>query len=146
MLSLVTLRCSSGDAVETLDTNTTLRIMYGAAILGAGVVGALTLFAPSIASRYVFAGATNVDVYVRILGALWLALGAVAILGMLAPTAFIPVLMIQLIYKSTWLLVAAYPALIAGNREEGLIFLTVLFTAWVAALLWLVPFRLSLAC
>lgn len=126
-----------------MDPNTTLRIMYGAAILGAGVVGALTLIAPSFAARYVFLGATNIDVYMRILGAIWLALGGVAILGMIAPTAFIPLLLIQLVYKSVWLLVSAYPALFAGSREAGLVLLTTLFTVWVAALLLLVPFKLS---
>lgn len=125
-----------------MDPNTALRVMYSAAILGAGVVGVVTLLAPSLASRYVFAGATTVDLYLRILGALWLSLGAVSILGLISPARFIPVLLIQLIYKSLWLAFAAYPALLAGNREYGLIFLSGLFSVWVLALLLMIPFNL----
>ncbi|MEO1101144.1 MAG: hypothetical protein AAFW65_04795 [Pseudomonadota bacterium] len=125
-----------------MDVDTSLRTMYAAAILGAGAVGVVTLFTPQLATRYIFADAISVDVYVRILGALWLALGAIAAFGLLAPTAFVPVLLIQLVYKSAWLGFAAYPAVISGNRETGLLFLTALFTVWVVALLLLVPFRL----
>ncbi len=125
-----------------MDPNIALRVMYSAAILGAGVVGAVTLLAPNLASRHVFAGATTIDVYVRILGALWLSLGAVSILGLVSPASFIPVLVIQLTYKSLWLICAAYPALLAGNREHGLIFLSGLFSVWVLALLFMIPFNL----
>ncbi|MEM7077583.1 MAG: hypothetical protein AAF513_03040 [Pseudomonadota bacterium] len=125
-----------------MDLNTALRIMYGCAILGAGIVGLVTLFAPSLAARYVFLGATNVDIYIRILGALWLSLGAVSILGLISPIRFIPILVVQLVYKSLWLLVAAYPALLAGSREVGLIFFAGLFSAWVFALLLMIPFTL----
>lgn len=124
-----------------MDTDTSLRMLYGATILGAGVVGGLTLFSPHIATRYVFADAIHVDIYVKILGALWLALGLVAVLGMLAPTAFMAILLVQLIYKAAWLSSVAYPALISGNRETALLFLTGLFTIWVFALLLLFPFK-----
>ena len=128
-----------------MDAVSGLRIMYGAAIVGAGVVGFITLVAPGLASRYVFAGGIHVDVYFKILGAVWMALGGVAILGVIYPQNFVPILMVQLVYKAVWLAVAAYPALIGGNRDDGLIFLTVLFTVWVIALLILVPFELALS-
>ncbi len=117
-----------------------LRIMFTAAVLGAGVVGALTLFAPQSAGRYVFFGATDIDPYLRILGALWLSLGLVAGLGLLRPLDFLPVLLIQLIYKSAWLATVAYPAIFNGNRDTGLLFLSALFTVWVAALCIVMPF------
>lgn len=122
-----------------------LKIMFGAAVLGAGVVGVLTLFAPAIAGQYVFAGATEVDLYLRILGALWLALGAVAILGFSNPMRFAPILLVQLVYKTAWLAIAAYPALIAGERSPGLLFLAVMFSVWVLALTVTIPFRALIA-
>lgn len=120
---------------------TNLRILYAVAVVGAGAVGALTLFAPALAGRYVFASETVVGPYLRILGALWLSLGFVAALGLVRPAQFVPLLLIQLVYKSAWLAAAAYPALLKGDRSPGLLFLTILFTLWVAALAALVPFR-----
>ena len=117
-----------------------LIVMYVAAIIGAGVVGILTLLSPRIASKYVFSGDVQVDVYLRILGAIWLALGFVACLGAMAPERYLAVLLIQLIYKTSWLLAAAYPAIAKGNRAPGLVFLTCLFTVWVIALLGTIPF------
>ncbi|MEM9623600.1 MAG: hypothetical protein AAF993_18285 [Pseudomonadota bacterium] len=127
-----------------MEPTTGLKIMYLSAFVGAGIVGAITLLMPGLAAKYVFAGAVEVNVYMRILGSVWLALGALAMLGLQSPMAYIPILLIQLAYKSAWLVFAAYPALLAGNRETGLIFLTVLFTVWVYALLMLVPIRASL--
>lgn len=112
----------------------TLRLMYAFAVFGAGVVGFLTLVFPDISSRFVFFGATEVNHYLRILGAVWLALGAVAVFGVVFPALFVPVLLVQLLYKTAWLAVTAYPAIIAGNLESGLVFLTALFTAWILAL------------
>ena len=117
-----------------------LQIMYGAAVLGAGVVGAMTLFAPVLAGRNIFAGEAVVGAYVRILGALWMALGLVAILGLVRPSDFVPLLLIQLVYKVAWLLIVGYPTLAGGQRGPGLIFFVALFTAWVVALLFAIPF------
>ncbi len=118
-----------------------MRVMYAVAILGAGAVGLTTLFAPRLASQYIFAGGTEVDVYLRILGALWLALGLASTLGLSQPLKFSVILLIQLFYKTAWLAAAALPALASGNREVGLIFLTILFIVWVIALLFALPFR-----
>lgn len=121
-----------------------LRSMYLVAVIAAGVVGAITLMAPAMAGRYVFGGDIDVDVFIRILGALWLAIGIVAIAGFIDPVRYLPVLLIQLLYKMGWLIFAAYPALLSGKSSIGLVVLTVLFTIWVLALMVLVPFRLLL--
>ena len=128
--------------METAVTNVTMmKVMYAVAVVGAGCVGIITLLAPKLASQYVFANATQVDAYLRILGALWIALGISAVLGFFSPLKFSTVLLIQLIYKSIWVLFVAIPLLFSGNREPGLIFLLVLFTVWIIALLFTVPFH-----
>ena len=126
-----------------MDAVVTLRVMYFVAIVGAGGVGAAVLFAPKTAARYVFSDAIKIDAYIKILGALWLAIGVLAVAGMFAPLAFIPVLLIQLVYKSAWLGFAAFPAIASGHREPGLLVLAGLFSLWVMALLALVPFQLT---
>lgn len=121
-----------------------LQIMYGVAVIGAGAVGAMTLIAPVTAGRFIFANATEVDVYLRILGALWLAIGVVALGGLADPLRYLPVLLIQLLYKTAWLFLAAFPVLVSGSSSRGLVFLTVLFTVWVFALILVIPFRVLL--
>ena len=118
-----------------------MRVMYALAIVGAGAVGLTTLVAPRLASQYVFIGAAQVDNYLQILGALWFALGAISVLGLFQPFKFSVIFLIQLIYKSIWLTVAAIPSIVSGNRESGLLFLTILFALWVVGLLFAVPFQ-----
>ena len=115
--------------------------MYLMAVVGAGAVGLTTLAAPRLASQYVFLDATQVDNYLRILAALWLALGVSSVLGLFQPLKFSVVLLIQLIYKTVWLTVVAIPAIVSGNRESGLLFLAILFAFWVFGLLFAVPFQ-----
>ncbi len=124
----------------TTDSTLWMRIMYGIAVVGAGAVGLMMLFAPRLAAQYVFAGSTTVSPYLQILGALWIALGTAALLGLFAPERFSTILLVQLIYKVAWLVVVALPALAAGNREPGLLFFTALFALWVVGLLFAVPF------
>lgn len=126
--------------LETAISFVALKAMYAAAVLGAGAVGLTILLAPVAAERYIFAGSTSVSPYIRILGALWFALGTVAALGFADPLKFAPVLLVQFVYKSVWLLAVAYPVLWAGNRETGLVFMTALFTIWAVALAVTVPY------
>lgn len=118
-----------------------MRAMYLIAIVGAGAVGLTMLSAPRLASQYVFLGSTQVDDYLRILAALWLALGVASVLGLLQPMKFSIVFLIQLTYKSTWLAGVAIPSIVSGNREPGLILLTILFALWVVGLLFAAPFQ-----
>lgn len=124
---------------------TGLTAMYVAAILGAGVAGAVTLFVPGLAGQYVFGADTQVEVYLKIVGAIWLAIGLIAIAGLLDPMRYLPILLLQLVYKSTWLICAAYPAVLRGRMTAGRTGLTVLFTVWVIALLVFVPFQALLS-
>ena len=116
-----------------------LQILYVAAILGAGVVGLITVFAPRIAGENIFFGATEVGPFVQILGALWIALGAVAVVGLLEPQRVVAVPLIQLIYKTVWLAMVGYPALMAGDRSTGIKFFVGLFSVWVVAIILLMP-------
>ena len=94
-----------------------------------------------MASQYVFVGATQVDNYLHILAALWLALGVTSVLGLFQPITFSVIFLIQPIYKSTWLIGVAIPSIVSGNREPELLFLTILFAIWVVGLLFAAPFQ-----
>ena len=118
-----------------------MRVMFGVAVVGAGIVGLTTLFAPRLAAQYVFAGSVEVGPYLRILGALWLALGTAAAFGLADPVKFSPILFVQFVYKSAWMLAVAVPAIVGGNRDPGLLFLAGLFAVWAVVLAFAVPFR-----
>lgn len=96
-----------------------LLVMFGVAVGSVGVEGCLVLAAPSVAKRYIFLGSTGIRPYLRILGALWLALGSVAILGLLDPLKFSAILLVQFIYKSARLIVAAYRRFSPAIENQG---------------------------
>ena len=134
-------KLESSEDNNTSESFVWMRVMYLIAVVGAGAVGITMLLAPSLASQYVFLGATQVDNYLLILAALWLALGVASVLGLFQPMKFSVIFLIQLIYKSIWLMGVAIPSIVSGNREPGLLFLTILFALWVVGLLFAVPFQ-----
>lgn len=50
--------------------------------------------------------------------AFWGALGILALIGVRYPLSMLPVLLIQFLYKSIWLLAVGYPLLEAGPLDE----------------------------
>ncbi len=62
-------------------------------------------------------------------------------LGIFSPESYVAVLLVQLIYKTFWLSAAAFLSIAKGNRSPGLVFLTVLFSIWVVALVATIPFN-----
>lgn len=70
--------------------------------------------------------------YRSLVGALWTSILVASVLGMLATLRYVPVLMMQVIYKSQWLLLYALPAL--RRKKPVPLGLTISFAAIV--LLW----------
>lgn len=117
-----------------------LRVLYTAALIGAGGAGAVTLFTPKLAAERLFYGAVEVGVYLRILGATWLALGIAGAIGLVHPVEMAGILLVQLFYKAAWVILVALPAIVAGKRETALLLLTILFSIWALAIVFLFPF------
>ncbi len=80
------------------------------------------------------AGVTS---FTHVVGCLWLGIAVLSALGLWQPLTFWPVLLIQLIYKGTWLLVVALPAIRSGESYPSGMAGT--FLLWVLAL----PFLIS---
>ena len=89
---------------------TVLQLVYGANILVAGSIGIRSLFFPESAAHTVFQGAYPVSEVMRLVGCLWLAIAVLSGCGLWQPIPFAAVLVLQLIYKGSWLLVVALPA------------------------------------
>ena len=104
--------------------------MYGVNVVGAGLPGLAILISPGFVAEYVF-GAAQDPVALRMLGAVWLSVGALSVLGFRRPSRFAAIFPVEALYKSVWLATAA-PVLFAGDRPE-LTPVAALFAVWVAA-------------
>ncbi|OJJ23053.1 hypothetical protein BKI52_01490 [marine bacterium AO1-C] len=116
-----------------------LKIVYLANILVAGWISITSLFAPKAAQITIF---TNGFVYseaFRLVGALWGAIFVLSILGLFFPTNMSLILLFQLIYKSSWLLFAALPAML--NNEPYPKAMATFFVVWVLVLPFVIPWK-----
>lgn len=114
-----------------------MTLIYIANIAVAGFVGATALFAPQLAQTWVFQDAVQFSQVIRLVGALWLAIAALSCLGLYFPVSMSPALLVQLIYKASWLAVVFVPALIRG--EPASIGMAVFFAVWVVVLPFVIP-------
>jgi len=62
-----------------------------------------------------------------------------SILGLFFPIKMSPVLLLQLIYKSSWLLFAALPAMMQGNPFPKS--MAIFFLIWVLVLPFVIPWK-----
>ena len=86
-----------------------LHLVYLANIAVAGWISLTSLFAPKRARLTVFEGTIAYSDSIRLVGALWFAIFLLSILGLFFPRQMQLVLLFQIIYKATWLLVVALP-------------------------------------
>lgn len=77
-----------------------------------------------------------------IVGSFWLAILVCSALGLLFPEPMVAVLLVQLIYKSSWLLVYALPRAISGKWEEIPWGIALSFLALVLAWPFLIPWKI----
>ena len=119
-----------------------LKLIYFANIIVAGWISTQSIFNPKTAVVTIFSNAYPSSELVRLVGCLWLAIALLSVFGLWRPMTFSPVLLIQLIYKGTWLLVVALPAI--RNKlpyPEGM---AVFFFIWVAVLPFIIPWKVWL--
>ncbi|MEM8908892.1 MAG: hypothetical protein AAGD05_13680 [Bacteroidota bacterium] len=114
-----------------------LKLMYCANILVAGWISITSLFYPKTAQLTVFSQAFAYSEAIRLIGALWGAIFILSILGLFFPKSMSLVLLFQLIYKASWLVVAALPAMWNGQAyPKGM---AGFFVIWVLVLPFIIP-------
>jgi len=116
-----------------------MKITYLANILVAGWVGVSCLFFPKTAISIVFENTLAYSESIKIVGALWCAIFLISILGLFFPKEFQIVFLVQLIYKSLWLVVVAIPAI-----QKGLPYpygMAVFFLVWVIILPFVIDWK-----
>ena len=116
-----------------------LKLVYLANILVAGWISISCLFTPSKAVVTIFSNTIAFSDIIRLVGALWGGIFVLSILGMFFPKRMVVVLLFQLIYKGTWLLVVAIPAIFAKKAyPEGM---AVFFFIWCLLLPFVIPWK-----
>lgn len=120
-----------------------MRLIYLANIMVAGWIGISSLFFPSYAARAVFSDAYSVTPVIQLTGALWLSIAILSIFGFFYPIQFSAVLLLQLIYKSCWLLFVCLPAIQNNKPYPG--GMAIFFVVWVLILPFVIPWKYLLS-
>jgi hypothetical protein len=118
---------------------TALKIIYCANIIVAGWISITSLFNPQKAQLTVFENNFVYSEAIRLVGALWFAIFILSILGLFYPEKMSLVLLFQLIYKGSWLLFAALPAL--QNHQPFPKGMAIFFVIWVVVLPFIIPWK-----
>jgi len=114
-----------------------MKWMYAANILVAGWISISSVFFPRYALATIFQNVYDQTEMVRLVGCLWFAIFVLSVLGMWKPITFSPVFLVQLIYKSLWLMVVAVPAL--KNNTPFPSAIAIFFLVWVVLLPFVIP-------
>ncbi|MEM6377960.1 MAG: hypothetical protein AAF705_07090 [Bacteroidota bacterium] len=116
-----------------------IKVVYIANIIVAGWISITSLFFPKTAAVSVFSGVYPNSELIRLVGALWFSIFLISILGLWKPINFSPILIVQLIYKSLWLLVVALPAILQKNDYPS--GMASFFLIWVIVLPFVIPWK-----
>jgi hypothetical protein len=116
-----------------------LKIIYAANIIVAGWISLTSLFFPKTAQATIFSNDVAYSEVIRLVGALWGAIFLLSVLGMWLPEQMSLVLLFQLIYKASWLLVVALPAIMRSEPyPKGM---ALFFLIWVLVLPFVIPWN-----
>lgn len=115
-----------------------LRLAYAANLLILVPVALPTLFRWGRIDQGAFEESAGWRVLV---GAFWVGILALSVLGLWQPLRCCPILVLQLIYKSIWLVVYAAPLAWQGEWQRLPAGITVSFLGIVLIWPWLIPWR-----
>ena len=117
-----------------------LKAMYIYTIVGAGAIGAGMIIMPELI-KATFQLPTNEPISFGILGSVFAAFGLVSILGLRSPLKFVPVLLLQLCYKSIWFIGVVFPILLTGHFPGYAMPFVLIFASYIIGDLIAIPFH-----
>ena len=116
-----------------------LQIAYIANILVAGWISITSLFFPKRAITTIFQNTVVYSETIRLVGCLWGGIFILSILGLFYPKKMALVLLFQIIYKGSWLLFVALPALLQKNPFPSA--MAAFFLIWCLVLPFVIPWK-----
>jgi len=116
-----------------------LKFMYIYTILFAGFAGLQIVFFPETAVSW-NKFAPQDPMMFGVVGSVWVAFAIFSIFGLRSPLKFVPVLLMQLFYKSIWLVCVVLPLLIDGKLSLNEIYFAIGMFTYVIGDLIAIPF------
>ena len=116
-----------------------LKAMYAYTLFGAGGFGVMALFFPS-AARTLFRLPEGDPAVLGLYGSFSLAAALLSILALRSPLKFVPLLLIQLVYKPVWLIVFAVPLFLKGQFPVYVVIVSAVFLTYIVGNLIAIPF------
>lgn len=111
--------------------------------------GLIILLAPQRFARNIIGVPYTLPVQDRVLfgliGSFWLAMGIMAVLGLRAPLRFLPIFMVQLIYKTCWYVFVFFPLIATGEFPAYGWATAAINALWMAMDLKAIPFAYMLS-
>lgn len=114
--------------------------MYWYTILGAGLSGVGMILAPGLSQRMFGMGEQD-PIFFGIAASIWFAFGVMSIFGLKSPLKFLPVLCMQFIYKSAWILGVIIPLVITGELPDYAGLIIVIMVSYIIGDLIAIPFH-----
>jgi hypothetical protein len=116
-----------------------LKIMYWYTIIGAGGFGlAMVVFPETV--RSLFRWPPQDPIVYGVTGSVWMAFGVLSIFGLRSPLKFVPILLMQLCYKSIWFIGVVFPLLVSGKFPLYAILHVVIMGSYIIGDLIAIPF------
>lgn len=116
-----------------------LRAMYWYTLLGAGGFGLGMVILPATVQSALGFPAQDPVVF-KLYGSVLLASGLAAIPALRRPLKFVPLLLLQLIYKPIWLAVVAVPMFLKGQFPLYVVMFSAIFLTYIIGDLIAIPF------
>lgn len=116
-----------------------LKFMYLYAIVGAGGFGLGLIFIPDVIKTALNAPSQE-PVVLGITCSVYLAFAILSILGLRSPLKFVPVLLLQLCYKSIWFIFIFLPLLVRGQLSTYVILTALIYATYIIGDLIAIPF------
>jgi hypothetical protein len=110
----------------------------------AGVSGLGMIVAPDTV-RSAFGLPNQEPIILGIVGSVYLAFGLLSLLGLRAPLKFVPVLLLQLCYKSIWFVGVILPLCLKGQFPLYAVLMAIIFATYVIGDLIAIPFSYVLS-
>lgn len=116
-----------------------LKFMYWYTIIGAGGFGVVMILFPE-SVRSFFGWPTQDPIVYGVTSSVWFSFGLLSILGLKDPLKFIPVLLLQLTYKSVWFIGVVLPLLSSGKFPSYAILHVIVMASYIVGDLFAIPF------
>jgi hypothetical protein len=116
-----------------------LKFMYIYTIVIAGGFGLAMIFVPEVITS-VGGWPADEPIAWGIVASVYVAFGILSIFGLRSPLKFVPILFLQLSYKSIWFIAVVLPLLVAGRFPSYAILTVVIFATFIIGDLIAIPF------